>query len=348
MFKTREYHHRNSFFPLVLFRVVLSLAMFLILGLVAYQAFRYFSGATLDADILKTDPRKIIDEIKASDKSPEAIMAILGLKTSQGAEEQSVREEKSSSLQRPTPVPSGKRILRFALVADSHNDSQRLTQALKMAEDQEAKFVIGLGDYSDTGTLAELQKAKEVFEASGLPYYTTAGDHDLWDARDKGLSASARFTEVFGSPYESFVDSNIRFIILYNSDNYLGVDALQRKWLDGTLSEAQKEGQKPIFVLMHEALSHPSSDRVMGKGNSEITSQAQELVKLLKDLGVSEAFSGDIHAFTRYRDKETGLNMTTVGAVTEQRNLSLPRFALVDVYEGGGYNIQDVEIKSEP
>lgn len=341
MFKKEERKKRSSFGILTLFRLVLSLIMFAILGLGMYQAFRTFSNYSEGPDLLKMDPKATLTKILTSEHSAQAIMSILGFNLA-------ATSSQSETSQKPVvkaPNANSKLIFKFALVADSHNDNDNLKLALALAKNKGAKFAIGLGDYSDTGTVDELTKTKEVFETSGLPYYVTAGDHDLWDARDKGKLSSANFNEVFGSPYQSFSDSGVRFIIIFNADNYEGVDQLQMSWLENTLTKSENEKSKLIFAFTHEALTHPTSDRFMGKTNKELLKQADDIVQLLKGAQVAEVFAGDIHSFTRYEDGKSGLKMTTVGALTKLRNVQLPRFAMVDIFDDGSYNIQDLEIK---
>lgn len=343
-FRKSDHRKKSSFFPLVLLRMFLSLAMLLVLGVLLYHAFLYFSGVKLQQDpltfvkTLSKDPKRALNSINLSD-----LRNLGNLNNLDNPQEE--------ALPAPSPQPSGQVILKFALVADSHNDNGTLEKALKQAKEKEAKFIIGLGDYTATGTLSELIKAKEIFDQFGLPYYSTAGDHDLWDSRDKKLSASQNYTQTFGSPYQSFVDSNIRFIIVYNSDNYEGVDSLQKMWLEEVLEKAKDS--KAAFVFLHEPLYHPTSDRVMGsprkaggeagKTQEEIAEQAKELIGMFKEAKISEVFAGDIHAYSRY-EKER-LKMTTVGALTTERNLQPPRFALVEVFDSGLYNILDLELK---
>lgn len=324
--KKREYHKRSSFLPMVIFRMLLSLTMFAVLGLGVYQAYKYFTGA----DPLKMDPQAIILSAPAifGFNIPDSLTTKLGKNPEPGS-----------------PFEEGKLLVRFALVADSHNNNENLTKALISAKKEGAKFVIGLGDYSDVGTIEELQKAKETFLSSGLPFYVTAGDHDLWDARDKGQSSAGRFSEVFGSTFQSFSDSNIRFIILFNSDNYEGVDALQKKWLQDALESPEAKEAKKIFVFLHEPLYHPSSDHMMGKVTAKLSAQAAGLTQIMKEGGVSEVFAGDVHSFGRYDDPKSGLKMTVVGALSSERNVQKPRFAIVDVFDTGGYKVKDLEIK---
>lgn len=339
--KKREYHKRGSFLPMVIFRMLLSLTMFAILGLGVYQAYKYFTGT----DPLKMDPQATILTLLASEESAKTLQTIFGFniqdfsaKLGKNQEPQSPSEDISE------PSASGKLLVRFALVADSHNNNENLGRALQISKKEGVKFVIGLGDYTDVGTMDELQEAKRVFVSSGLPFYVTAGDHDLWDARDKGHDPTERFSEVFGSTFQSFSDSNIRFIILFNSDNYEGVDSLQKKWLKDTLESPETKEAKKVFVFLHEPLYHPSSDHMMGKVTPKLSAQAAELSGIMKGGGVFEVFAGDAHNFGRYDDPKSGLKMTVVGALASERNVQKPRFTIVDVYEGGGYNVKDLEI----
>lgn len=339
MFKHSQGRRRRSSIPIVIFRLILSLVMMVVLGVGVYQAFRYFSGVDplnnpeLPTEVrnLKDSPQTALFSLLSSGKTPQILSRVLGTKAGRVIPAQPVPAS-------PT-VPSFK----FAIVADSHNDNGNLGKALGLAKGLGAKFVIGLGDYTEVGTKEELLAAKKVFDSSGLPYYTTAGDHDLWDARDKGSSSASNFTEVFGPPYQSFSDSNIRFVIIYNSDNYEGIDSLQSQWISEALSGSEEQPQKTL-VFLHEPLYHPSSDHMMGKVTPVLSNQARELLLKLYEVGVAEVFAGDLHSFTRYQD-QGGLKMTTVGALNGERNTQSARFAMVDVYQDGSYNIEDLEIK---
>ena len=231
------------------------------------------------------------------------------------------------------------------MVADSHNDNLYLKKALSQTkQDPQIKFIIGLGDYTEVGTIDELKNAKKELDDASIRYFLTVGDHDLWDARNKGLPATANFNQLFGPAYQSFSFENFYFILLFNSDNYQGVDEDQMRWLQQQLQKAKQEG-RIIFIFTHEPLYHPSSDHVMGRVEGNLKIQAKNLIRTLKDWGVSKVFSGDTHYFSQYSEPETGLIMVTVGALTSQRNVQAPRFAKVLVYENGDTQVEDVEIK---
>src|SRR3990167_8750591 len=105
-------------------------------------------------------------------------------------------------------------ILRFALVADSEDDNDLLTKALNQAKGSGVNFVIGLGDWTSIGTVEQLSLAKKVFVQSGLIYYLTAGDHDLWDSRNRGEEALTNYKQVFGEPTREFDANGIQFMIV--------------------------------------------------------------------------------------------------------------------------------------
>ena len=172
----------------------------------------------------------------------------------------------------------------------------------------------------------------------------TAGDHDLWDGRDKEGSALVNFVKVFGLPYQSFVYNGVAFLIMYNSDNYGGLGEDQLSWVESELKKFNSGGVKSILVFTHEPLYHPSSGRVMGKVEPKLKDEANRLIDLFKNYGVKEVFAGDIHYFTRYAESESGLPMTTIGAVASLRNTQSPRYSVVTIYEDLSYQVEDLEI----
>lgn len=317
----------------------------LILFLGVYQAFKHFSGV----DPLRLDPQTIVYSLSESKDAEEVIHKILGADFSNlfsggfpevggiTQEPNGIRKQKQSS----EPI-----ILKFALVSDSHSDNQNLSKALNEAKKEGSKFVIGLGDYTEVGTDEELLAAKKVFDSSGLPYYLTAGDHDLWNSRDKNgeAEAASHFIKILGSPYQSFADSNIRFLILYNSDNYQGVDDVQMSWLNEELERVKNNQYLLTLAFAHIPLYHPSSDHFMGKTTQSLVSQAGLITQALSEGGVSEVFFGDTHFHTSYTEPKYGLNMTVIGALASERNTQKPRFSIVEVHADGVYNVKDIEL----
>lgn len=234
---------------------------------------------------------------------------------------------------------------KFALVADSHSENSNLMTALKIAKDQGVEFVIGLGDYTKIGTITELVEAKKIFDDSGLTYHLVPGDHDLWDSRDKEKDkATANFEIVFGKPYQSFTWQQATFLMIDNSDNYLGVSPEQLQFIKDQLDVHQKSGRSLLLVFIHEPLYHQESKHIMGRVNEELADQAQQLIKLLADYDVSRVFAGDLHFFGQFTEPQHNVKMTTIGALAAERNIQEPRFAIVSVMTDDAYQVQDREI----
>ena len=322
-----------------LFRLMMSVFIMGILAIGLLQAYKAFSGY---------DPMKLDSEsLQSLLTSESAYQTLIGLltfdpkasiqkTTGLGGDFEDTVEEPSSN----APVA-----FKFAVMADSHKDIASLEKALAQAKSEGARFVVMMGDLSDVGTLDELNATKDALEASGLQYYATPGDHDLWDSRDKESNPPKNFTEVFGSTYKSFTYDSVRYVLIYNSDNYLGLDGVQLDWIEKELSRPETEdAPKMTFVFAPTPLFHPSSDHVMGKVTPKLTSQAEHLATTFKRGGVNLVFSADTHFYSKFTEPKNELDMMTVGAVTSDRNAQAPRFAVVEVLEDGDYNIVETEI----
>lgn len=360
-FRRSDERKRRSPLPLTIIRLFISLVLFLVLGVALIQAFKYFAGTSIENDPFTkvitqfpSDPKGAIKNLLTSEETAKTIVGILSFSPVKDLK-LPIGNQTTNNQNPPAISPeTGNLLFKFAIVTDSHNNNTDLAKALEQARMSGAKFVIGLGDFTDTGTIEELNNAKKVFDESKLPYYVIPGDHDLWDARDKGKTAVNNFSQVFGTPYQAFTDSGIRFILFYNSDNYYGVSDLEFEWLKGELDSENKDQIKAVYVFLHEPIAHPTSDQIMGSekkadpgtpANTKIQDQAKELLDMFTKAKVAGIFAGDIHAFTTYIDAVTNIKMATIGALTKEKNTQPPRFATVDVFANGGYNISDIEIK---
>lgn len=327
----RKYQKRSGFLPFVIFRLVLSLAMFVLLFGGLYLAYKSFSGV----DPLKLDLNSIILNLESL--APPQIAKYLPSIKNRASNTPIEKVLSQNSNIKPS--------FSFVLFADSHSDNLDLKKALTMVKKiGDTQFFIGLGDYTEVGTLDELKNAKAELDSQDLRYFLTPGDHDFWDSRDKAREPSVNFNQVFGPTFQSFIYQNFKFIILNNSDNYLGIDVSQMEWLNDQLNNAKDKGLN-ILIFLHEPLFHPSSDHFMGRVEPKLKDQARELIKLFSQYKVKKVFAGDAHFFSEYNESETNLSMVTVGAVTSERNLELPRFARVWVYEDGSTKVEDIEIR---
>jgi hypothetical protein len=346
MFRHSDARRKSGGVPNI-FRLFLSLIIMGILGIGLFQAYRSFSGV----DPLELSPKSLANNLLSSQKVYDLVTGLLTVNPSVSL------DRAKGILKDPNTIPTGTGAdsdntktptaplaFKFAIITDSHSDNDSLRKALTQAKRADSKFVIGLGDWTNVGTLDELKAAKNEFDKAGLPYYLTAGDHDLWDARDKKLTAQQNFMDVFGPPYQSFSYQNLRAIIIFDADNYLGLDGVQLQWIESELAKAQEEG-KLTLIFTSTPFAHPSSDHVLGRVNEKLKNQAEHLTSISKKSGVAEIFAGDTHMYSRYTEPTNNLKMTTVGAVTSLRNPQAPRFVIVDIYQDGSYTVEDTEIK---
>lgn len=331
----RKHQGRRSANPIyILFRLILSLVMFGLLLAGVYSAYKHFSGL----DPLNLNPHVVRDLLKS--QTPQQLLtAISSIKLGP-----KILGEENLTKTTNTTSQGG---FKFLLIADSHDDNANLAKAISQAKqtNPDLSFIIGLGDYTNVGTLDELKGVKIELDRAFLRYFLIAGDHDLWDSRDKIQDADANYKSVFGPLYQSFTYNNFKFLLLDNSDNYKGINESQKKWITDQLEKAKSEQTRGIFVFIHEPLYHPSSDHYMGKTESSLKQQAQAMILQLKSAQVKKVFSGDIHYFSQYEEPITKLSMTTVGAIATERNPQAPRYAIVTVYEDGSSRVDDVEIK---
>ena len=236
-------------------------------------------------------------------------------------------------------------ILRVGLVADSEDDNDLLSKALNQLNGAGVNFVIGLGDWTSVGTVDQLGAAKGAFDKSSLVYYLTAGDHDLWDSRNKGEQALTNYRKVFGSPSQTFMKDGVQFVILDNSDIYKGIVDEDWQILDQSLGAGPVGARKLRFVFAHKTPFHPQSSHVMGEDSMEVSRQARKLMDLLEEKKVSGFFSGDLHFFAQFKSPNDAVKITTIGAVASERNFQGPRFAILTVYSDYSFDVQDVEIR---
>lgn len=235
-----------------------------------------------------------------------------------------------------------KPLLRVALVADSENENELLGKALLQAQGMGVNLVIGLGDWSQVGSISELEEAKKVFDQSRLSYFLVPGDHDLWDSRNRGEDALDNYRKVFGKPSQEFTRNGIQFVLLDNSDIYKGIS--QEDW-EILNSKLEARNSKLTFVFSHKTPFHPESDHVMGEDSEGVRRQAENLMQLLESKGVDGLFTGDLHFFARFKSPNGSVRITTIGAASAERNFQGPRFAVLTIFDTYSWEVEDIEIR---
>ena len=214
-------HRKKSSNPVLsIFRLFLSLIILVVLSVGLLQAYKSFSGY----DPMSLSPKASFESLMSSDSLYTFVISLLSFSPDNPLTKDKILKNMGGVAGNEDVTPSGEVAFKFAVLADSHKDTGGLEKALLQAKNQGAAFIVMMGDLSDVGTMEELTAIKEKLDAGGIPYYVGAGDHDLWDSRDKGNSADNNFKTIFGSAYQSFSYDNVRYILIYNSDNYFFAD----------------------------------------------------------------------------------------------------------------------------
>ncbi len=236
---------------------------------------------------------------------------------------------------------TGRVIYSFGLVSDSHLNNDGLAKAMELAKSAKVNRVFGLGDWTEYGEIEKLSLTKNIFEQSGLVYEVLPGDHDLANSRDLGLSARSNFDTVFGLEEKSIVESNIQFVLVDNSDIYLGIG--DENWFE-IKNILLTSPPKLRFVLAHKTPFNPDTQHIMGDGSEEVTFQAKQFLYLLENSKVNELFTGDLHHFARYSSPNDGVKITSIGALSTEKNFQGPNFVIVKVFENYSYEIENIQI----
>ncbi len=290
--------------------------------------------ATSDSGDLLSALNPLLTRLHVDDKKLEAVAGMFVSRATQtGVVDEKKEVAQSSSSKDPNQVEFS-----IALLADSHGSYDNLGKALEMIKSEPVSYIFFLGDYTDLGVLEDLQQAKSVMDKSGLDYLSLPGDHDLWKS-----VGPQNFIDVFGKNYFSKTINGIKFVALDNSANYTIVSDEQTSWFKNELTDAD-------FVLLSQPLYHPSVDRVMGivngQENQNVRFQAKEILKLIRESKVKAVIAGDQHLSSQNKDTEAPrLTHIVIGALTEERNLQTPRFAMFRALKGGDYAIEDVLLK---
>lgn len=211
---------------------------------------------------------------------------------------------------------------KFVVFSDIHSNYKNLEKALIFAHNGQVEFIVITGDLTTMGNKSELLKVKNILDESGLKYYAIPGNHDLWFSRQIKVSV---WQEVFGADYQAFTSQGQKFILINNGEDYTGMSDEQWPWLTNELKDCP---QITCLVFMHEPLNHPSSTHIMGEQEAFIASQAANLAKMLVDSQIKEVFAGHLHFSNTY--EIDGIKTTIVGAISDYRNLQLPRFLVAE------------------
>ena len=213
--------------------------------------------------------------------------------------------------------------------------TERLRKVVEWINDNKSKynikFVIVLGDISDSGEYSEFKKAKDILDNLDIPYVPVIGNHDVWpytDECEENASVSY-FMDVFKDQFENLTNdprfnlrlqSNIPFEptpeyfvnynFTYNGVNFVVLDFNSRmaawghgvmpwaanipetiNWLNKSLNEHKGE---PAIIISHHPFTYSPS--------AFIRPDLREIKDIIikSNAKVLANFAGHIHGFNRF------------------------------------------------
>lgn len=230
-------------------------------------------------------------------------------------------------------------LIKVGLIADTENYWDNTNKAIDYLENQDIKFIIHLGDVTILGVPEDLKTAKELFNKSSVKIYPVPGDRDLWKSRQtqNGLAA---FNSVFGNSYGVVEENGIKFLLLDNANIYEGINDDQWKFIHENIDTSN-------FVFFHNPIFFKDNflfgDKGMGQYDEEVDKQRQELLALIRKSPVKAVFAGNQHLFSETVDSEdTDLFHYVIGSLNSERNLELPNFSILTIYDDGDYYIEKI------
>lgn len=230
-----------------------------------------------------------------------------------------------------TVVNKGEPKYKIALFADSHKSYKNLQKAVDISEKQGVNAIVHFGDITDFAEESGFSKSKEILDNSKIKYYVIAGDRDE-------VEGGVVFDKYFGG--KECKDNLLKdygILCLHNSFNYtpLSKDYLNAFYLH--LAEAN-------IIFAAQPLYNPGSLVYMGYYDEEVKKQADDLLSTINDSNVKYVIAADTHFYSKNTNEVTGIVHYTLGAITNERNIQGPNFAILYIYKDGSVEVKQVLI----
>ena len=151
----------------------------------------------------------------------------------------------------------------------------------------DVRYVVGMGDITDRGELAEYDLFDRQLQTLAIPFYTTLGNHELWGPPERFYTRYGRASFHFG-----FKGAAFTFVDSGNT----GLDPIVEDWLDGWLAGAKDQA--------HVFLTHvPPLDPFGGRyGSFRSAEDARRLLARLVEGKVDLTLYGHIHTYIKFEN----------------------------------------------
>lgn len=213
-----------------------------------------------------------------------------------GHEEDAVKNGTRISLSVPEDVKElrlstpQKESFKFVVLGDSQGKNDILAQILDSIEGCE--FIIHCGDLTPSGAESEFNAVQETFDSSGVPVFTTPGNHD---AR---LGLLGGYEKRFGRANYAFTYSGVSFAFLDSSDQSISERELE------LAKEAFGDAETKIMV------THMPSYDPFDLDHTLDAASCNRVQTFALDNGLSGVYTGHIHAFYMLEVEGTAFMIT--------------------------------------
>jgi 3',5'-cyclic-AMP phosphodiesterase len=177
---------------------------------------------------------------------------------------------------------------RFAVLADVQSAIDRVQDIYgRMARDPSIRFVVMIGDLTEQGSAAQMERFVEELAGLPVPMYATLGNHDIGTRDDL-------FHEYFGRGSYSATYRGVRFTFLDSASATIAPRV--HDWLDAWLVEGRRDFH---VVLLHIPPLDPVGTR---NGGFASRGEAHALVGKLARGGVDLTLYGHLHSYYAFEN----------------------------------------------
>ncbi len=177
-------------------------------------------------------------------------------------------------------------LVRFAVVSDIHDNHKSFGAIAADIRDWNPEFVACMGDFVQSGRVAEFDDMMSQLGQLERGLYTTIGNHELFGG------AADRFEELLGATNHFFSWRGVNFAMLDTGSSMIAPDAYP--WLEEKLA-TRPPG--PTLAFTHIPPLDPYGFRDHAFRSRE---DAEHFLQLLGEARVDHLFVGHIHSYEEY------------------------------------------------
>jgi predicted phosphodiesterase len=184
----------------------------------------------------------------------------------------------------------------------------------RISAEPEVRFVVSMGDLTERARDDEYALFEAQLAALDVPFYTTLGNHELWEPADA-------YFRRYGRASFQFVFKGVAFTFADSGD--AGIDATVHGWIDGWIAAAR---DRLHVFLTHVPPIDPSGSRA---GAFRSRREAHHLLQRLADGGVDLTLYGHVHTFATFENAGIPAYISGGGGATPEQWDGIGRHFLV-------------------